>query len=142
MGSHVARRLASTVLGASVLLPSALAAAPRPAETGATSQATIGLSLSVRPRFDLSPSIRAEPKGLRVKGEGLCVRSTSPSLRFAVTFEPTWKTGDPPPPAPRGSADVPTATPGIACASDAQRWRGHGPGKDLQSVMLLLVSPD
>lgn len=140
MDSHFARALAWTVLGAS--LPSALAAAPRPPETGATSQATIWLSLSVRPRFALSPSIWAEPNGLSVKGEGLCVQSTSPSLRFAVTLEPTSMAADSPPPAPRGSVGVPTATPGIACASDAQRWRGRGSGKDLQSAMLLLVSPD
>ena len=137
MDSQVARKSAWTVLGATVLLPSALAAATSPPKTGATSQATIGLSLSIRARFALSG---IEPNGVRLKEEGLCIRSTSPSLRFAVTLEPTSKNGDPRPPAPRASASVPTA--GIACAGDAHYWGGRGLGKEVQGVMLLLVSPD
>lgn len=140
MGSHVARKSAWTVLGASALLPSAVAAAPSP-PAGATSQATIGVSLSVRPRFAVANAV-SESNGSRLSWKGLCIRSTSPSLRFAVTLEAILSNRYPSHPASRGSAGVPPATPGMACAGDAQYWDGRGLGKVWRGVMLLLVSPD
>ena len=141
MKNRVAARML-TAVAALVLLPSPLHGASVPSQMGATSQATLQLSLSVRPRISLGVRPSLQPQENSFAATDLCVWSTSPKLRFRISLQPASRFSG------HGSstvtlpADTMTPRSGIACAEDGREFlalaktkAGHGP-------LLLLIAPD
>ena len=140
MSDRLATRRMMVTLAASVLFPSTLNAAPQAPSMSGTSQATIGLSLSVRPRVTLHRDITAAREGNMLQTEGPCVRSTSSSLRLTVTLHRASQD-----PSSLGSdATLPAQTAtraGITCARNAHEFLGASPDQGRKSL-LLLIAPD
>lgn len=132
--------LQMVTLAASVLLPSTLHAATPTRAMGSTSQATIGLSLSVRPRIAVARDMTAAKEGRTLETQGLCVRSTSALLRLTVTLQPLSQ--DPGLPGSNTTLAADTVTrPGIACVRNPRGFLGASHSQSRQSLFLL-VAPD
>lgn len=140
MNDRLATRRMLATLAASVLLPSTLHAAPHAPAMGSTSQATIGISLSVRPRIALHRDLTAAKGRSLLQDEGLCVRSASSSLRLTITLQPA--SHDPGLQASDATLPADTLTrPGVACARNVREFLGTSPDQGRKSL-LLLVAPD
>ena len=131
-----------TAVAALVLSPSPLHGASVPSEMGATSQATLQLSLSVRPRIHLG----AKPSRLRQDNSfaerDLCVWSTSPTLRFTISLQPASRDPHRKSSIVHLPTDAMSRRPGIACAEKGRNFPDPAKVQAEHEPLLLLIAPD
>jgi hypothetical protein len=111
-------------------------------QMGATSRATLQLSLSVRPRIHVGVSPSSQQQENRLGADGLCVWSTSPAFRFGVSLQPTsGDSGHPPAPA-SPPTEASTSRSGVVCAASSRDLPGRAGPDSPREPLLLLVAPD
>lgn len=139
MKNCVAARML-TVVAALVLLPSPLQGATVPSQMGATSQATLQLSVSVRPRIYLGVKPSHPPHDNSFTAANHCAWSNSPTLRFTISLQSTSRDSNPRSSIANLPANAMAPRPGIACAVNGREFSGQvGAGDE---PLLLLIAPD
>ncbi len=141
MNNRVAARMLMAV-AALVLLPSPLHGASVPSQMGATSQATLQLSLSVKPRIYLGVKPSPRPQGNSFAAMGLCVWSTSPTLRFTISLQPASRDSHRKSSTANLPADAMAPRSGIACAESDREVPGQAKVEAGDEPLLLLIAPD
>ena len=141
MKNRVAARML-TAVAALVVLPSPLHGAPVPSQMGATSQATLQLSLSVRPRIYLGVKPSRQPQDNSFAARDLCVGSTSPTLRFTISLQLASRDSNPRSSTANLPADAMIPKSGIACAESDREFLGQAKVEAGDEPLLLLIAPD
>jgi hypothetical protein len=141
MKNRVAGRML-TAVAALVLLPSPLHGASVPSQMGATSQATLQLSLSVRPRIHLGVKPSRQPQDNSFAERDLCAWSTSPTLRFTISLQPESRNSTRQSSPVNLTADAMAPGPGIACAEKGPNFPDQAKVQAGHEPLLLLIAPD
>ena len=141
MNNRVAVRMLTSI-AALVLLPSPLHGASVPSQLGATSRATLQLSLSVRPRIYLGVKPSRQPQDNSFVARDLCVGSTSPTLRFTISLQPASRDSHRKSSTANLPADAMAPRSGIACAESDREVPSHAKVEAGDEPLLLLIAPD
>jgi hypothetical protein len=141
MKNRVAGRML-TAVAALVLLPSPLHGASVPSQMGATSQATLQLSLSVRPRIYLGVKPSRQPQDNSFAERDLCAWSTSPTLRFRISLQPASRDPHRKSSIVHLPTDAMSSRSGLACAENGREFPDQAKLEAGHEPLLLLIVPD
>ena len=109
---------------------------------GATSQATLQLSLSVRPRIHLGVNPSRQRQDNSFAERDLCVWSTSPTLRFTISLQPASRDPHRKSSIVHLPTDAMSRRPGIECAENGRNFPGPAKVQAEHEPLLLLIAPD
>lgn len=136
------RNLAARLAVAALLLPtSTLSAASVLSPMGATSRATIRLTVSVRPRVHVAMNT---PGGQWEDGSAsdLCVRSASPGQRFTVSLHSEMRDSGTADSSAKPPADSFSTTSRVTCTQSVRTVLDGASIGQGRSPLLVLVAPD